>query len=306
LSGPVRAVERALNILLCFGHNGTALSLTQIFERVGIHKSTVHRLLASLESKHFVYRASSTGLYHLGFRFIEMASLVLQDVDIQHWVRPYLQRLCAECDETVDLSVLDNAHVIYLEVVESSQRIKLAAAVGQRLPAFCTASGKAFLAYLPNEQVRQVLSVALTHFTACTKILLADLYQDLRITRERGFATSEQEYEQDIHAIAAPILDAHARPIAAIAITGPSFRLPRERMLMLGESIRSTTEAIVREMSLATLSVFVSKTVAAGNIVQIQQRGQHRDKKLAFVKAADVEGEYQTPPCVSKLLLAPT
>src|SRR5512136_2791587 len=113
-----------------------------------MNKSTVHRLLGTLESKHFIHRSKTTGLYHLSFRFVEMAALVLQDVDLQRWAQPYLERLVAECDETADLAVLDGAHVIYLQVVESPRPVKLAVAVGQRLPAFCTASGKAFLAYL--------------------------------------------------------------------------------------------------------------------------------------------------------------
>ena len=265
LSQPVRAVERALDILLCFRHDELALSLTQIAERVGMNKSTVHRLLGTLDNKRFVHRSKTTGLYHLSFRFVEMASLVLQDVDLQRWAQPYLQRLSAECGETVDLAVLDGAHVIYLQVVESPQRVKLAVAVGQRLPAFCTASGKAFMAYLPDDQVSKILGESLTQYTDNTRVSLTDIYKDLRITRERGFATSEQEYEKDIHAVAAPILDANNHPIAVIAIAGPSFRLPRERMLMLGQSIRATTEAIAREIGLATLSAFVSNTVAGGN-----------------------------------------
>ena len=131
MSESVRAVERALDIFLCFCQDEPVLSLTQIAERVSMPKSTVHRLLATLESKRFINRDKATGMYHLGFRFIEMASLVLQDVNLQRWAQPYLQRLSAECGETVDLAILDGTHVIYLQVVESPQRVKLAAAVGQ-------------------------------------------------------------------------------------------------------------------------------------------------------------------------------
>jgi DNA-binding IclR family transcriptional regulator len=184
-----------------------------------------------------------------------------------------LQRLSAESGETVDLAVLDGAHVIYLQVVESSQRVKIAAAVGQRLPAFCTASGKAFMAYLPDEQVGKILSAGLTRYTENTPVSLADVYEGLRATRERGFAISEQEFESDINAVAAPILDAKGSPVAVIAIAGPSYRLPRERMLMLGQSIRATTDVIAREMGLATLSAFVSNTVAAGSARKSKQRG---------------------------------
>jgi IclR family KDG regulon transcriptional repressor len=272
MSESVRAVERALDILLCFSQDGPALSLTQISERVGMHKSTVHRLLATLESRRFVHRDKASGLYRLGFRFIEMASLVLQDVDLRRWAQPYLQRLSAECGETIDLAVLDGAHVIYLDVVESLQRVKIAAAVGQRLPAFCTASGKAFMAYLPDDEVHTILGKGLTKHTEHTLLSLADLYEDLRLTRVRGFAISEQEFENDIHAVAAPILDANSYPVAAIAIVGPSFRLPRQRMLTLGESIRATTDAIAHDVGLAALTAIISKTTTTGTAGQAMQR----------------------------------
>jgi IclR family acetate operon transcriptional repressor len=113
--------------------------------------------------------------------------------------------------------------------------------------------------------VGKILSAGLTRYTENTPVSLADVVEGLRATRERGFAISEQEYESDINAVAAPILDAKGSPVAVIAIAGPSYRLSRERMLILGQSIRATTDVIAREMGLATLSAFVSNTVAAGS-----------------------------------------
>ena len=119
----------------------------------------------------------------------------------------------------------------------------------------------------------KILSGGLTKYTEYTPGLLADVYEDLRITRERGFAISEQEYEKDINAVAAPILDADGCPVAVIAIVGPSYRLPRERLMTLGQAVRATTDMIAREMGLATLSAFVSNTVTAGGAGQSKQRG---------------------------------
>lgn len=260
MSQSVRAVDRALDILLCFTREEPTRSLTQIAESVRMSKTTVHRLLATLENKRFITRDKTTSLYRLGFRFIEMASVVLQDVELHRWAQPYLQRLSAEFGETVDLSILDGSHVIYLEVIESPQRLKLAAAVGQRLPAFCTASGKALLAYLPEEQVRKVLGEDLTGYTDQTTVSVPDILSDLRITALRGFAISEQEYEQDINAVAAPIFDADHLPIASIAIVGPSFRLTKDRLPALGESLCKMTQEISSEVGLVALSAIVTKT----------------------------------------------
>ena len=260
MSTSVRAVERALDILLCFSQDKPSLSLTQIAEQVGMHKSTIHRLLATLEGKRFVIRDKVTGMYQLGYRFIELASIMLQDVDIQRCAQPYLQQLAVLSGETVDLAMLDGDHVVYLQVVESPQRVKIAAAVGQQLPVYCTATGKAFLAYLPEYQVNEILARGMARYTDHTLVSLGDLYQDLRKTRERGFAISEEEYEKDINAVAAPILDANGCPMAVIAIVGPSFRLSHDCMMMLGQSIRETTSAIAREIGLAALPVILPKT----------------------------------------------
>jgi len=259
LPQPVRAVERALDILLCFTREDPVRSLTQISECVNMSKTTVHRLLGTLENKRFITRDKVTGLYRLGFRFIEMASLVLQDVDLHRWADPYLQHLSSECGETVDLSILDGLHVIYLQVIESPQRVKLAAAVGQRLPAFCTASGKALLAFLPEDQVHKILGENLTKFTSNTPISALEIMESLRATRERGYAISEQEYEPDINAVAAPIFNVENQPVASVAIVGPSFRVTQERLPSLGESARATAKLIQDEVGLTALSAIITK-----------------------------------------------
>jgi DNA-binding IclR family transcriptional regulator len=121
----------------------------------------------------------------LGFRFIELASVMLQDIDVQRWAQPYLQHLSMKSGETVDLAMLDDGHVIYLQVVESPQRVKIAAAVGEQLPVHCTATGKAFLAFFPEDRVAQILRDGLHKYTENTRVSLSDLYQDLRETRIR-------------------------------------------------------------------------------------------------------------------------
>jgi IclR family transcriptional regulator, KDG regulon repressor len=262
LSQPVRAVDRALDILLCFTREEPARSLTQIAESIHMSKTTVHRLLATLENKRFITRDHATGLYRLGFRFIEMASLVLQDADLPRWAQPYLRRLSTEYGETVDLSILDGSHVIYLEVIESPQRVKLAAAVGQRLPAYFTASGKALLAYLPEDAVRKIIGDNLAESSRNNPSSIEEMIADLRATAERGYAISEQEYEDAINAVAAPIFDKDKNPIASIAIVGPSYRLNKDRLPTLGESLREMTRVISSEIGLVTLSAIIKKARA--------------------------------------------
>jgi len=262
MSVSVRAVERALDILLCFTMDRPTLSLTEIAEQVGMHKSTIHRLLATLESKRFITRERTTGMYQLGFLFFELSSIMLHDLDIHRWALPYLQQLSQQCGETVDLAILDNGHVVYLQVVESTQRVKIAAAAGEQLPAFCTATGKAFLAYLPEKQVRQILVQGMNKYTENTLVSPEDLFKNLRQTREQGFAISEQEYEKDINAVAAPIMDVNDCPIAVIAIVGPSYRMSHDRMLELGQLILETAEAIAIDIGVTALPAILPRSIS--------------------------------------------
>jgi IclR family KDG regulon transcriptional repressor len=252
LSQTIRAVERALDVLLCFSRHTPELSLTQIAKKVGMHKSTVHRLLATLEEKRFVERDTVTGGYRLGINMLQMAYLTLEHNDLRQITGSYLRRMSEQYLETVNLSILDGADVVYLDVVESNQRVKLAAATGQRLPAFCTASGKAILAFSPDEVVQQVLERGMPRYTQNTLDSLESFIENMNQTREQGFALSLQEFEEGINAIAVPIFDHNNQPIASVAVAGPSFRLTQDRMLEIGQEILATVREISIEVEMAT------------------------------------------------------
>jgi DNA-binding IclR family transcriptional regulator len=249
MSESIRAVERALDVLLCFSNQTPELSMTQISEMVGINKSTVHRLLATLERKRFVERDAVTGMYRPGIRLLQMAFLTLEHNDLRRLAAPFLHALWEQYRENINLSVLDDTEVIYLDVIESPQRVKLAAASGQRLPAFCTASGKAILAFLPEEKVREILTRGMPAYTQYTVTSVEAFFEDSYRTRELGYAISEQEFEDGINAIAAPICN-HP-PIASVSIAGPAYRLTRERMIEIGPDLVTMVKNIAREVELA-------------------------------------------------------
>jgi IclR family transcriptional regulator, KDG regulon repressor len=251
LSESIRAVERALDVLLCFSRETPQWTMTEIAEKLGMNKSAVHRHLATLERKRFVQRDPATGVYQLGVRLLQMAYLTLGRSDLRRVAAPFLRELSYQYRETVNLAVLDGTDMVYLDVVESPQRVKLAAAVGQRLPAFSTASGKAMLAFSPEETVRHTLEsgipISTEHTLRTPEAFLADLHQ----TRERGFALATQEYEEGINAVAAPVQVPGAEPLASVSIAGPSFRLTPERMIEIGPAVAAAGRAIAQELDLA-------------------------------------------------------
>jgi IclR family acetate operon transcriptional repressor len=238
--------------------------MTQIAERVEMHKSTVHRLLATLERKRFVSRDPSTGLYRPGIRFLQLAYLTLENNDLRRITAPFLRSLWDQFRETIDLCILDDADVVFLNVIESPQRVKIAAATGQRLPALCTASGKSILAYLPEDKVGKMVERGVLRYTDCTLTSSTEIIENLRISRQQGFAISEQEYEEGINAVAAAILDENNLPVAAIAIAGPAYRLTRQRMLEIGPVVRATVDEVAQEMRMAAYPGLNTDTMIAG------------------------------------------
>jgi IclR family acetate operon transcriptional repressor len=248
MSEPIRAVERALAILLCFSRNTPELTLTQIAGRVGLNKSTVHRLLATLEQNRFLQRDSTTGAYRPGIHLAQFTYLMLEQNDLRRYAAPFLHRLLEQYRETVDLAILDNEEVVYLDVLESPQRVKLAAGIGQRLPAFCTATGKALLAFKDDETIQRTIENGLPRYTDCTIVSPEAFLENLRSIRAMGFAISEHEYEEEINAVSAPILDTNGNSIAAIAVAGPAFRLSLNRMWEIGPTVSAVAREIAMEM----------------------------------------------------------
>lgn len=253
MSESVRAVERALDVLLCFTRQTPELLMTQIAEQVGIHKSTAHRLLATLEHKRFVQRDPNTGMYRLGIRLFQMAYLTLEQNDLRQVAAPFLQQLSSQFQENIHLAVLDGTDVLFVDIIESPQRVKLAAAIGQRLPAFATASGKAILAFMPREEVQRILARGMPRFTSHTPVSAEAYFEGWQIARELGYAMSVQEFEDSINAIAAPIFDDENQPIASLAVAGPAFRLTRERMIEIGPHILAAVRDITKQIGMGAI-----------------------------------------------------
>jgi DNA-binding IclR family transcriptional regulator len=255
MSESVRAVERALDVLMCFNQQTPELSMTQIADQIGIHKSTVHRLLATLEKNRFVQRDPITGTYRLGIRLLQMAYLTLEQNDLHRLAAPYMRELNEKYQENIHLAILDDADMVFLSILESPQRVKLAAAIGQRLPAFATASGKSMLAFLPDEKVRQILERGMPRYTPHTPASVEAYFDALHQIKRSGFALSEREYEEEINAVAVPIFDAGSQPLASLAVAGPAYRLTHEQMLAIGPELLEIAKKIGRELVMVTSPV---------------------------------------------------
>ena len=239
----IQVLQRAMRLLSSFDHDHPEMGVAELARKLDLPKPTVYRILATLESGGFIQQ-TATAKYHLGFRLAELGLLALQQVSMRDEAMPFLRALLDECQETVDLAVFDGGELVYLEVLESPQPVKIAARAGRRLPAHCTASGKAYLAYANRDDLDAVVTqgmMSCTPHTICDQALLLD---DLHLIRQRGYAVSVEEFELGIKAVAAPVTDSSGEVVAVIAIAGPAYRLPPDRVAELGEAVKRAAQGL--------------------------------------------------------------
>lgn len=222
----VRAAERALDILLCFV-DASQLGMMEIVERTGLNKSTVFRLLATLEGKGFVKRDPQTDKYQLGFRIWELSANLDHSDDPAVLFLPEMERLRDDLDETVSLYIRDGQERIRIQAVESKQAIRRVAPVGARMPLSVGASSKVLMAYVEEKLLHQVLSDPLWPKGIDQAVYVSQLKQ----IKEDGYAISVEEREAGTAAVSVPIFSRRGKLIAALAVSGPVSRMNMKKMI---------------------------------------------------------------------------
>jgi IclR family transcriptional regulator, KDG regulon repressor len=244
----VRAVERALQILNSFDDEHPERGISEISEAVGLHKATTHRILTTMLNLGFIERTDDGLKYRLGIQMIDLGFKVLRRMSLRQESIQLMNKFIENWDEAIDLSVFQNSEVLYVEVLQSHQTLTIAASVGQRLPAYCTASGKLFLAFAPEREVELVLRDPLRAFTKNSVTSREKLMQELKLIREKGYSIDHEEYEEGIRAVAAPIRNYTGVVIAAISVPGPVGRMSEERMEQISRVICEYAATISRRL----------------------------------------------------------
>lgn len=244
----VRAVERALQILGCFDDGNPERGISEIAQAVDLHKATAHRIVTTLVNYGYLERAADGQKYRLGLELTNLGYKVIRRMDLRREALPFMKQLVQQWGETCDLSIFDQGQVFYIEVLRGSYALTIAATVGQRLPAYCTASGKLFLAELPGPELDRFLRRSLNAYTEKTIISPDDLRKQLEIIRNRGYAVDDEEMEVGVYAISAPICDRQGAVIAALSIPSPTSRMTQERIPEIADSLKEATRAISQRL----------------------------------------------------------
>jgi IclR family transcriptional regulator, KDG regulon repressor len=244
----VRAVERALQILGCFDDQHQERGISEIAQAVDLHKATAHRIVTTLVNYGYLERAGDGQRYRLGLVLPELGFKVIHRMDLRREALPHMLQLVEQWDETCDLSIFDQGQVFYVEVVRGSRALSIAAAVGQRLPAHCTASGKLFLAHLPGDALEPIFSHPLASHTDNTITSRDELLKQFKTIRNQGYAVDREETEVGVYAIAAPICNNQGKMVAAMSIPSPISRLDNEREAGIVESLKQAAVNISRRL----------------------------------------------------------
>ena len=248
----VQSIVRALGILDALRGSGPT-TVTDLSRQLGMHKSTVHRLLGTLEQEGYVRRETGSERYGLGLKVLGLAGAVLGQMDVRQHALPVMRQLMSETDETVHLGTLVGFDVMCVESVVSNRRNAIASMAGKSTQAHVSSMGKVLLANLPSDVVATFLSAkGLPRLTGRTITERPAFHSELdRIRRDR-YAMNDEEEEVGIRCIAAPIRDYRGLPIAALSVAAPSARLDGANLVPIVQLLTARADDVSRSLGFVT------------------------------------------------------
>lgn len=220
----VQVLDRSLDIVEQLATSESGLSIADLANRTGLPKSTIHRILTTLADRHYIEKNPETSIYSLGHKFVEIASVYLNKINLKTEAVPIMHEIAATFNAVSYLGVLENSEVMYLERVEQFNSLRLYTQIGKREPLYCTALGKVLLSALPEADFEH-LAKNLTYqsYTPLTKTSFESLECDVKFARTHGYAVDMQEHTMGSCCLAVPIYDYTRKIMAAMSVSGPGL-----------------------------------------------------------------------------------
>ena len=242
---PIKVLTKTFAVLETLLENKSPMSMSEISEKLNFYPSTVHRILDTLKYGGYVEQNPNNQKYQLGLKLIELGMAKINQIDLVKEAGPFLKELAKNCNETVHLAILEDINVLYLAKEESSQTIRMISYVGKRAPLHCTGLGKVLLANLPLQDRDKIIDrIELSRLTKNTITDKVKLCEELDMIKEKGFALDEEENENDVRCIAAPIRDYKGKVIAAISVSSPAYRLNKTKQDYIKEALINASQDI--------------------------------------------------------------
>ena len=238
------SVATAIRLLKAFSEDEVEIGISALARRLGLAKSTVHRLAVTLVSEGLLEQDRDTARYQLGIALFRLGALVRRRMTVSNEARPFLYDLRETVNESVHLAILDETEIMYVYNLESTHAIRMRSDIGVRKPAYCTAEGQAILAFAPDETVARVIASGLAARTPKTITSPEKFGRELALTRQRGCAIEDEESEVGMISIAAPIRDDGGDVVAAVGIAGPVTRLTKKSIAAFMPHVIATADQV--------------------------------------------------------------
>ncbi len=237
----VRSVERAVDLLEELMAQSSPISLVELSERVKLHPSTAHRILATLELRRFVYQDADTRLYTLGPKLLYPAQGGQPSQALRNFVTPILQEISRITNESTTMAIRSGNHAMAIAKAASGRSLDVSLQSGSLAPLHCTAVGKSILSHLePLDVVKVVEAEGLVPNTPNTITDLSQLLDELKHVREQGYSVDNEEWEVGIRCVAVPVFSEDGKVFGAISVSGPTGRITKEKAAGLAEKIRES------------------------------------------------------------------
>lgn len=245
----VQSVDRALSILETLSDYNEGLGVTEISDRIGLHKSTVHRLLGTLIYKGYVTQDSESNKYKITLKLFELGNKKVEDLDILTVSKPYTKELMGKVNEVVHFVIREGNNIVYIDKVEADNTIRMASTIGRRSPLYCTAVGKAILAQLSDKEVEKIWNSSkiekLTEFTITD---LKEMKEELEKVRQKGYAIDNEENELGVRCAGAPVFNRFGKVEGAISISGPTIRITEDKAEEFAKEVVKYAGLISKEL----------------------------------------------------------
>jgi DNA-binding IclR family transcriptional regulator len=239
----VHSVNRAISILQVLARRG-ATAVTELATELDVHKSTIFRLLSTLEARGLVEQNTDRGRYQLGYGVVRLAAGATRNFDLSVISRRICEALAEEVGETVNIEINDHQKVLSIDQVIGSAAMTTVNWVGRRTPLHATAGGKVFLAHMTPDERADYLSEPLERFTQNTITSRGELEKQLETVRAQGYGFTLEEYEVGRAAVAAPIRDLDRKVVAVVSVSGPNFRINTTTIPRLASHVVAAAEEI--------------------------------------------------------------
>ncbi len=246
----VESIAKGMDVLSFIAHSRETAGITKISRVLGMSAGSVQRITNTLHKLGYLRKERISLGFTLGHKAWGLGLAIIQDIDLKRIAHPYLDELSREIGETVNLAIFDGTEIVYVDRIKTEQIVNINLNIGSRLPVHCTSMGKCILAFLPEEELAQLLdTMTMNSLTPATITGKERFREELRTVRERGYALNNQELELGLRSVAAPVRDASGAVIAAVNIAVPASRVePDELVGRFAGKVVGVTQVISEAM----------------------------------------------------------